>query len=154
MYYEIVYDMFVNVIYYVHVCEQAHWARSVGNSAIENLCIIIITLLYLYVDFLYIYIFFWSLCVLKEFLSLTLKLVLVFQIYTCAIFSSEDEEETWKAKARTIAVQCVSWMWMVDLLWIIAWVLLCYQFIAQSFGVQILMWQHVSDANYFAVSKD
>ena len=33
-----VYDMFVNVIYYVHVCEQARWA---GNSAIENLCIII-----------------------------------------------------------------------------------------------------------------
>ena len=39
-----VYDMLVNVnvIYYVHVCEQAHWARSAGNSAIENLCIIII----------------------------------------------------------------------------------------------------------------
>ena len=34
----------VNVIYYVHVCEQARWARSAGNSAIENLCIIIITL--------------------------------------------------------------------------------------------------------------
>ena len=31
----------VNVIYYVHVCEQARWARSAGNSAIENLCIII-----------------------------------------------------------------------------------------------------------------
>ena len=30
----------VNVIYYVHVCEQARWARSAGNSAIENLCII------------------------------------------------------------------------------------------------------------------
>ena len=44
MYYEIVYDMLVNVnvIYYVHVCEQARGARSVGNSAIENLCIIII----------------------------------------------------------------------------------------------------------------
>ena len=44
MYYEIVYDMLVNVngIYYVHVCEQACWACSVGNSAIENLCIIII----------------------------------------------------------------------------------------------------------------
>ena len=44
MYYEIVYDMSVNVnvIYYVHVCEQAHWACSAGNSAIENLCIIII----------------------------------------------------------------------------------------------------------------
>ena len=41
-----VYDMLVNVnvIYYVHVCEQAHWARSVGNSAIEKLCIIIIIL--------------------------------------------------------------------------------------------------------------
>ena len=40
----IVYDMLVNVnvIYYVHVCEQARWARSAGNSAIENLCIIII----------------------------------------------------------------------------------------------------------------
>ena len=39
-----VYDMLVNVnvIYYVHVCEQARWARSAGNSAIENLCIIII----------------------------------------------------------------------------------------------------------------
>ena len=38
-----VYDMLVNVnvIYYVHVCEQARWARSVGNSAIENVCIII-----------------------------------------------------------------------------------------------------------------
>ena len=37
-----VYDMLVNVIYYVHVCEQARWARSAGNSAIENVCIIII----------------------------------------------------------------------------------------------------------------
>ena len=39
-----VYDMLVNVnvIYYVHVCEQARWAHSAGNSAIENLCIIII----------------------------------------------------------------------------------------------------------------
>ena len=37
-----VYDMLVNVIYYVHVCEQARLARSVGNRAIENLCIIII----------------------------------------------------------------------------------------------------------------
>ena len=38
-----VYDMLVNVnvIYYVHVCEQACGARSAGNSAIENLCIII-----------------------------------------------------------------------------------------------------------------
>ena len=37
-----VYDMLVNVnvIYYVHVCEQARWARSAGNSAIENVCII------------------------------------------------------------------------------------------------------------------
>ena len=32
----------VNGIYYVHVCEQALWSRSPGNSAIENLCIIII----------------------------------------------------------------------------------------------------------------
>ena len=39
-----VYDMSVNVnvIYYVHVCEQARWARSAGNSAIENLCIILL----------------------------------------------------------------------------------------------------------------
>ena len=38
-----VYDMLVDVngIYYVQVCEQARWARSVGNSAIENSCIII-----------------------------------------------------------------------------------------------------------------
>ena len=43
-----VYDMLVNVnvIYYVHVCEQARWARSAGNSAIENLCIIIIIIKY------------------------------------------------------------------------------------------------------------
>ena len=27
--------------YYGHVCEQARWARSAGNSAIENVCIII-----------------------------------------------------------------------------------------------------------------
>ena len=42
-----VYDMLVNVnvIYYVHVCEQARWARSAGNSAIENLCIIIIIII-------------------------------------------------------------------------------------------------------------
>ena len=32
----------VNVIYYGHVCEQARWARSAGNSATENVCIIII----------------------------------------------------------------------------------------------------------------
>ena len=40
----LVYNMLVNVngLYYVHVCEQAPWARSAGNSAIENLCIIII----------------------------------------------------------------------------------------------------------------
>ena len=31
----------VNGIYYVHVCEQTHSALSVGNSAIENLFIII-----------------------------------------------------------------------------------------------------------------
>ena len=39
----LVYDMLVNVngIYYAHGCEQARWARSAGNSAIENLCIII-----------------------------------------------------------------------------------------------------------------
>ena len=41
----LVHDMLVNVngIYYVPVCEQARGARSAGNSAIENLCIIIIT---------------------------------------------------------------------------------------------------------------
>ena len=41
----LVYDMLVNVngIYYVHVCEQAHWACSAGNSAIENLCIILLS---------------------------------------------------------------------------------------------------------------
>ena len=40
-----VYDMSVNVnvIYYVHVCEQARGARSAGNSAIENVCIVIIS---------------------------------------------------------------------------------------------------------------
>ena len=40
----LVYDMLVNVnvMYYVHVCEQARRARSVGNSAIVNVCIIII----------------------------------------------------------------------------------------------------------------
>ena len=32
----------VNGIYYAHVCEQARCARSAGNNAIENLCIIII----------------------------------------------------------------------------------------------------------------
>ena len=38
-----VYDMLVNVngIYYADVCEQARWARSAGNSDIEDLCIII-----------------------------------------------------------------------------------------------------------------
>ena len=30
-------------IFYVHVRQQARWARSAGNSAIENLCIIIIS---------------------------------------------------------------------------------------------------------------
>ena len=39
----LVYGMLVNVNdYYVHVCEQARWARSAGNSAIENICSIII----------------------------------------------------------------------------------------------------------------
>ena len=40
----LVYDTLANVngIYYVHVCEQARWARSAGNNAIENVCIIII----------------------------------------------------------------------------------------------------------------
>ena len=42
-----VYDMLVNVnvIYSVHVCEQARRARPAGNSAIENLCIIIIIIM-------------------------------------------------------------------------------------------------------------
>ena len=31
----------INGIYYAHVCEQTRWARSAGNSAIENLYIII-----------------------------------------------------------------------------------------------------------------
>ena len=31
-----------NGIDYVHVCEQARWARSAENSVIEKLCIIII----------------------------------------------------------------------------------------------------------------
>ena len=35
----------VNGIYYVHVCEQARWARLAGNSATENVCTIIITTL-------------------------------------------------------------------------------------------------------------
>ena len=35
----------VNVISYVHVCEQARWARSAGNSAMEYLCIIIIIIM-------------------------------------------------------------------------------------------------------------
>ena len=40
----LVYDTLVNVngIYYVHVCEQVHLAHSAGNSAIDNLCIIIV----------------------------------------------------------------------------------------------------------------
>ena len=41
----LVYDMLVNVnvIYYVHLCEQARWARSAGNRAIYlKKCIIII----------------------------------------------------------------------------------------------------------------
>ena len=38
-----VYGMSVNVngLYYAHACEQSLWARWAGNSAIENLCIII-----------------------------------------------------------------------------------------------------------------
>ena len=40
----LVYGMLVTVNgkYDVHVCEQALWARSAGNSVIENACIIII----------------------------------------------------------------------------------------------------------------
>ena len=32
----------VNGMYYVHVCEQAQWAPSAGNSAVEKLCIILL----------------------------------------------------------------------------------------------------------------
>ena len=32
----------VNGIYYGHVCEQARRARSMGNSAIENVCILLL----------------------------------------------------------------------------------------------------------------
>ena len=48
--YLLVYGMLVNVIgiYYVHVCEQAHWTCSAGNSAIENVCIIIICVVCVY----------------------------------------------------------------------------------------------------------
>ena len=46
-----VYDMFVNVIYYVHVCEQARWTRSAGNSAIENVCMYY----YYYVNTCFVY---------------------------------------------------------------------------------------------------
>ena len=46
MYYVCTHSMSVNVngIYYVHacVCEQACWVCSVGTSAIENLCVVII----------------------------------------------------------------------------------------------------------------
>ena len=50
MSYEIVYDMLVNVnvIYHVHVCEQAHWARSAGNSAIEFFVLLLTETGYLY----------------------------------------------------------------------------------------------------------
>ena len=43
----LVFDMLVNVngVYYVHVCEQARRARSVGNSAREKNCIIIIIII-------------------------------------------------------------------------------------------------------------
>ena len=46
----LVYGMLVNVngIYYVHVCEQARWARSAGNSAIEILRIFIIIIITFY----------------------------------------------------------------------------------------------------------
>ena len=46
-----VYDMLVNVnvIYYVHVCKQARWACSAGNSAIENY--VLLLLLYSVWDF-------------------------------------------------------------------------------------------------------
>ena len=50
MYYETVYDMLVNVNGIYYVCEQARWARSAENSAIENLCIIII-ILYSWITF-------------------------------------------------------------------------------------------------------
>ena len=42
----LVYDMLVNVngIYYVHACEQARWARSAGNSAIEMYVLLLLKL--------------------------------------------------------------------------------------------------------------
>ena len=51
-----VYGMLVNinVIYYVHVCEQARSARSAGTSAIENVCIIIIFINIIIINTLYV----------------------------------------------------------------------------------------------------
>ena len=55
-------------IYYVYVCEQAHWARSAGNSGTENVCIVIITVvlslifhddtffLFIYIKIIYLFI--------------------------------------------------------------------------------------------------
>ena len=37
----LVYDTLVNVNGIYYVCKQARWARSAGNSAIENVCVII-----------------------------------------------------------------------------------------------------------------
>ena len=41
-----IYGMSINVngVYHAHVCEQSLWARSAGNSATENVCIIITVL--------------------------------------------------------------------------------------------------------------
>ena len=48
----VVYDMLVNVngIYYVHVCEQARWARSAGNSAIEHVCMYVCIIIIIIVN--------------------------------------------------------------------------------------------------------
>ena len=48
----LVYGMIENLngIYYVQVCEKARWARSAGNSATENVCIIIIVIIITFTD--------------------------------------------------------------------------------------------------------
>ena len=41
----LLYGMLANVNGVYYVCEQARWARSAGNGAIEGLCIIIIIII-------------------------------------------------------------------------------------------------------------
>ena len=43
-----VYNLVVNV----HACEQVHWARSAGNSAIENVCMYVLNVMHYY-DYYY-----------------------------------------------------------------------------------------------------